>query len=106
MSFPLAAQPDILRASQKDEYFLALFRDECRELASAMMGNRSAAWEAETDLVSALCYHTATTAVARPTLGEEYCDISQATAFQPTLLMLARKLLPAHRLVPPPSSAA
>eukprot|EP00478_Filoreta_tenera_P005799 GABV01007142.1.p1 GENE.GABV01007142.1~~GABV01007142.1.p1 ORF type:complete len:108 (-),score=14.16 GABV01007142.1:52-375(-) len=72
-----ADQPDILRASQKDEYYLSILRDECQELASHLFGARSALYSDEIDLLSALGYFAMTTVAGHRTLGEEYCDILQ-----------------------------
>eukprot|EP00455_Lapot_gusevi_P019223 TRINITY_DN2065_c0_g1_i2.p1 TRINITY_DN2065_c0_g1~~TRINITY_DN2065_c0_g1_i2.p1 ORF type:complete len:343 (-),score=35.90 TRINITY_DN2065_c0_g1_i2:33-1061(-) len=77
--FPPASQPDIVRAYQKDQFYANLFRDECQELASSILGVRSGRIEPEIHAFSEACYHGLTTLIGNRTLGEEYCDILQVT---------------------------
>lgn len=73
--FPTAAQPDMVRALQKDEYYLANLQENCHEIASNILGNfkqadpcqfgltpcvigrRSVHWKAEIDAVAGIVYH-------------------------------------------------
>lgn len=76
--FNFAGQPDIVRAAQKDSYFLSTLQDDIREFGCAMFGgHRMSRYEAEVDLMSSACYYGLTTLIACKTLGEEYCDILQ-----------------------------
>jgi len=43
LMFPAAAQPDILRCLQKDEYYLSQLQEDMHEVASNLLGTRSVA---------------------------------------------------------------
>lgn len=74
--FSPAPQPDIVRALQKDEYFIAQFSEDVKDVATDLIGsNRSSQLEDELDLLTEMCYHTCTTLIGAKTLGEEYSEI-------------------------------
>jgi len=79
MAFPYAAQPDIVRASQKDESYRGHTLDLFQDVARRLFGARQAImWGSEVDLVSRLVYSLVTTGCGQQTPGEEYCDTLQA----------------------------
>ncbi|KAL0490467.1 peroxin [Acrasis kona] len=76
--FPLAGQPDIVRAYQKDEYYQSLMFDQARELFQWFLGSgRVIRLETELKTLTETIYYILTTLINKPTLGEEYCDILQ-----------------------------
>ncbi|KAK9786583.1 hypothetical protein WJX73_010336 [Symbiochloris irregularis] len=78
--FPGAGQPDIVRASQKDELYLQYLTDACLDAVRGLLGPRRALlWMREVRLFSELLYHGLTTGAGLQTLGEEYCDILQVS---------------------------
>lgn len=78
--FPLAAQPDIVRSWQKDEYYLHVLNLQTREVAQILLGQRQfAKYESEIKTFCDVLYFGVTTCVNQPTLGEEYCDLVQIT---------------------------
>ncbi|EGG08873.1 uncharacterized protein MELLADRAFT_84453 [Melampsora larici-populina 98AG31] len=79
--FPNAAQPEIIRADQKDAYFISTLQDM---LESSIRGIVGARWLTShsngiRDAVH-LFYYILTTLKASQTLGEEYCGILQVDA--------------------------
>ncbi|KAL3156613.1 hypothetical protein ABBQ38_000900 [Trebouxia sp. C0009 RCD-2024] len=101
--FPAAAQPDVVRASQKDELYLHYLTDACHDAVRRLLGPRRALlWNRETAVAAQLLYHGLTTGAGVQTLGEEYCDILQVTGrtgvppgtVQRGLLVLLQALLP------------
>ncbi|KAJ7171881.1 Pex12 amino terminal region-domain-containing protein [Mycena crocata] len=80
-SFPPAQQAQIIRANQRDLYHVFF-------VLRAWLGTRwLSRWDKEVDLFVKLGYYGLTTVRATQTLGEEYTDIWQYSAF--------------HRTVPP-----
>jgi len=77
LRFPLAEQPDIVRAAQKDDFYQRLFNEQCYDLISRIAGARvSMQKQREVRLLSELVYYSLNTLVGpTQTLGEEYCDI-------------------------------
>jgi len=76
--FPLAAQPDIVRAAQKDEFYMHYLHAQVRDLCAQWLGSRILMkYEHEIKLLSDLSYYAITTCIGQQTLGEEYCDITQ-----------------------------
>lgn len=73
---------DLFRSLQKDEYHLSHWRLEWNEFASSIFGSHASRYEPEMDLLARGTYYGCTTLLAggQSTLGEEYCDITQATA--------------------------
>eukprot|EP01122_Echinamoeba_exundans_P013378 TRINITY_DN5837_c0_g2_i1.p1 TRINITY_DN5837_c0_g2~~TRINITY_DN5837_c0_g2_i1.p1 ORF type:complete len:355 (-),score=39.81 TRINITY_DN5837_c0_g2_i1:147-1172(-) len=92
--FPFAPQPDIVRASQKDEYYKKLLYDKYFDLVRYYLGPREALTvQDETKLASDLSYYGLTTLVGRQTLGEEYCDLMQIQASRMTAPIVFERLL-------------
>lgn len=76
--FPLAAQPEIMRAAEKDEQYASYVYEACRDAFRHLFGTRVAvAYQSETKLLGQMLYYILTTGSGQQTLGEEYCDITQ-----------------------------
>jgi peroxin-10 len=76
--FPGAAQPEVMRAAEKDEHYVAHLCEACHESFRHVVGTRLAvAYQNETRLAGRVLYYLLTTGSGLQTLGEEYCDISQ-----------------------------
>lgn len=76
--FPLAAQPEIMRAAEKDDQYASFVYDACRDAFRHLFGTRMAvAFQSETKLLGQILYFLLTTGSGQQTLGEEYCDITQ-----------------------------
>ncbi|KAG7037692.1 Peroxisome biogenesis factor 10 [Cucurbita argyrosperma subsp. argyrosperma] len=78
--FPLAAQPEIMRAAEKDDQYASFVYDACRDAFRHLFGARLAvAYQSETKLLGQMLYYVLTTGSGQQTLGEEYCDINQVS---------------------------
>ncbi|KAL5559522.1 hypothetical protein UlMin_035733 [Ulmus minor] len=76
--FPVAAQPEVMRAAEKDEQYASFVYDACRDAFRHLFGTRIAvAYQSETKLLGQMLYYVLTTGSGQQTLGEEYCDITQ-----------------------------
>uniref|UniRef100_A0A7N0U7F4 RING-type E3 ubiquitin transferase n=1 Tax=Kalanchoe fedtschenkoi TaxID=63787 RepID=A0A7N0U7F4_KALFE len=76
--FPLAAQPEIMRAAEKDEQYASYVYEACRDAFRHLFGARVAIYyQSETKLLGQMLYYVLTTGSGQQTLGEEYCDITQ-----------------------------
>ncbi|KAJ0246360.1 Peroxisome biogenesis factor 10 [Hirschfeldia incana] len=76
--FPLAAQPEIMRAAEKDDQYASFIHEACRDAFRHLFGTRIAlAYQKEMKLVGQMLYYVLTTGSGQQTLGEEYCDIIQ-----------------------------
>lgn len=76
--FPLAAQPEIMRAAEKDDQYAAFVYEACRDAFRHIFGTRVAlTYQNETKLLGQMLYYILTTGAGHQTLGEEYCDINQ-----------------------------
>lgn len=76
--FPSAAQPEIMRAAEKDDQYASFVYDACRDAFRHLFGARVAvAYQNETRLLGQMLYYVLTTGSGQQTLGEEYCDITQ-----------------------------
>ncbi|THG19926.1 hypothetical protein TEA_021547 [Camellia sinensis var. sinensis] len=78
--FPVAAQPEIMRAAEKDEQYASFVYDGCRDAFRHLFGTRVAVvYQSETKLLGQMLYYILTTGSGQQTLGEEYCDITQVS---------------------------
>eukprot|EP00164_Ancoracysta_twista_P004557 GFYU01006147.1.p1 GENE.GFYU01006147.1~~GFYU01006147.1.p1 ORF type:complete len:341 (+),score=59.23 GFYU01006147.1:106-1128(+) len=78
--FPLAGQPEILRAAEKDEYYIHELDDDLVDVLNRIFGSqRTNAWSSEIFQLARGLYVASTSACNRTTMGEEYCDIVQVT---------------------------
>lgn len=76
--FPLAAQPEIMRAAQKDDQYASFVYEACRDAFRHLFGTRAAiSYQSETKLLGQMLYYILTTGAGQQTLGEEYCDVTQ-----------------------------
>ncbi|KAK1369389.1 Peroxisome biogenesis factor 10 [Heracleum sosnowskyi] len=76
--FPLAAQPEVMRAAEKDDQYASFVYEACRDALRQLLGTRIAvAYQNETKLLGQMLYYVLTTGAGQQTLGEEYCDITQ-----------------------------
>ncbi|XP_028557205.1 peroxisome biogenesis factor 10 isoform X1 [Dendrobium catenatum] len=92
--FPPAAQPEIMRAAEKDDQYAAFVHDACRdafrhlfgtrvvvtfqsEVSSRLMSINVFANKHKIKLLGQTLYYLLTTGAGQQTLGEEYCDLSQ-----------------------------
>ncbi|XP_031650594.1 peroxisome biogenesis factor 10 [Oncorhynchus kisutch] len=78
-----ANQPQLIRSSQKDEYYQQCLRNNANEAFQTLAGSkRWLHWRKEIQLLSDLAYYGLTTFSGYQTLGEEYVSIIQV---DPTL---------------------
>ncbi|CAJ0913955.1 8474_t:CDS:2, partial [Entrophospora sp. SA101] len=78
LSFPEAAQPDIIRANQKDVYYQRVLAEQMSQVFRLLLGTRRQhQCQKEITIISDFCYFCLTTLLGTQTLGEEYCDIMQ-----------------------------
>ncbi|PIA33764.1 hypothetical protein AQUCO_04000076v1 [Aquilegia coerulea] len=70
--FPLAAQPEVMRAAEKDDQYASYVSEACRDAFRHLFGTRVAVAHQ-----SEMLYYVITTGSGQQTLGEEYCDITQ-----------------------------
>ncbi|XP_020672389.1 peroxisome biogenesis factor 10 isoform X2 [Dendrobium catenatum] len=76
--FPPAAQPEIMRAAEKDDQYAAFVHDACRDAFRHLFGTRVVVtFQSEIKLLGQTLYYLLTTGAGQQTLGEEYCDLSQ-----------------------------
>ncbi|THU90738.1 hypothetical protein K435DRAFT_759884 [Dendrothele bispora CBS 962.96] len=80
--FPDAQQAQIIRAHQRDLYHVSSLREQTENVLRSWLGTRwLTRWDKEFELVVNLVYYGLTTGRAIQTLGEEYTDIWQYSAF-------------------------
>ncbi|KAK2989451.1 hypothetical protein RJ640_018769 [Escallonia rubra] len=86
--FPLAAQPEVMRAAEKDEQYASYVYEACRDafrhlfalflwFLSKLPIPGNTLINSETKLLGQMLYYVLTTGAGQQTLGEEYCDITQ-----------------------------
>ncbi|PNW80959.1 hypothetical protein CHLRE_07g337050v5 [Chlamydomonas reinhardtii] len=106
LSLLAASQPDMVRASQKDDTYAEQFLEATREVARRLLGPfRALQYAREVKLLSSALYHGLTTGLGRATLGEEYCGIDQVAAVDARAPSLPRRLLLAALLSAGPYAA-
>ncbi|CAI2188339.1 9531_t:CDS:2 [Funneliformis geosporum] len=80
ITFPYAAQPDIIRANQKDVYYQRVLEEQVINVFRTFFGTRILhQYQKEVNVISDLFYFGLTTLLGTQTLGEEYCDIMQTS---------------------------
>eukprot|EP01084_Bolivina_argentea_P137449 242057_1 len=77
--FQEASAAELIRASQKDEFFMQSIRSQLLDILSEIFGSYSVRYENEIDLMAKLLYFIPTTLFNNATLGEEYCSIKPIT---------------------------
>ncbi|KAI8562474.1 hypothetical protein RHMOL_Rhmol03G0039400 [Rhododendron molle] len=92
--FPTAAQPEIMRAAEKDDQYASFVYDACRDAFRHLFGllplllkletvvdvnsqTLPVSYSFQTKLLGQMLYYVLTTGSGQQTLGEEYCDIIQ-----------------------------
>ncbi|KNE67031.1 hypothetical protein AMAG_12108 [Allomyces macrogynus ATCC 38327] len=102
--FPLATPPDVIRAAQKDDYYVAMLRNSMAEVVASTLGSREYARLSKyLGTAASTLYYALTTGLGQSTLGEEYCDIVPTTAdassvparWSRFLFVLSQSVLPA-----------
>ncbi|KAI8047897.1 Pex12 amino terminal region-domain-containing protein [Thamnidium elegans] len=94
MDFPYGAQPDIIRANQKDVYYQMVLQEQMTRVAQQFLGaRRQHQWQKEINTVSNFCYYGLTTLLGTQTLGEEYCDLVQIDQNNQTYPGLIRRFM-------------
>ncbi|KAL6656939.1 hypothetical protein ACP70R_004719 [Stipagrostis hirtigluma subsp. patula] len=92
--FPSAAQPEVMRAAEKDDSYAAHVTEACRDAFRHLFGTRVAvAYQSEIKLLGQSLYYLLTTGSGQQTLGEEYCDISQVATSHGLPPTPARRIL-------------
>ncbi|SHO77135.1 Similar to S.cerevisiae protein PEX10 (Peroxisomal membrane E3 ubiquitin ligase) [Malassezia sympodialis ATCC 42132] len=75
LSYPRAAQAEIVRLHQKDQYYRSLFYDQLKEVAIDFLGaRRSQVWDEILSLVASAAYFGLSTLGGAQSLGEEYVN--------------------------------
>ncbi|KAI8385049.1 Pex12 amino terminal region-domain-containing protein [Radiomyces spectabilis] len=103
LNFPPGAQPDIIRANQKDVYYQTILQEQMSSVVQQFFGSRRQhQWQKEVHTLSDFCYYGLTTLLGSQTLGEEYCDLLQINQYTNTFpgLMRRASLVFAHTLLP------
>ncbi|KZO97914.1 hypothetical protein CALVIDRAFT_65398 [Calocera viscosa TUFC12733] len=78
---PAATQPQIIRAHQRDHFFLAAFKEQADSVLRSFLGTRTLSrWEGEANLLIRAFYLSLTFGRGLQTLGEEYTDVYQVSA--------------------------
>jgi len=78
LHFPLAAQPEIIRADQKDAYYINHLQDQIEPLLRALKGSRWVNNNAtRLEEISKLIYLSLTTLPGSQTLGESFATLSR-----------------------------
>ena len=76
LMFSAASQPDIVRSSQKDVFYLNQFRAQTTEILGKLLGARFALhYQPEMKLAAEVLYYGLSTLAGNLTFGEEYCDL-------------------------------
>ncbi|CAD5195823.1 unnamed protein product [Musa acuminata subsp. malaccensis] len=93
--FTPAAQPEIMRAAEKDDHYAAYVHDACRDAFRHLFGTRVAvAYQSEASLLlGQTLYYILTTGSGQQTLGEEYCDVCQVASSYGLSPTPARRML-------------
>lgn len=92
-SFPRAAQPEIVRAYQKDAYYRDLLQSQVQDVVRSLLGSR--ALFAHANLISFLgsvTYFTLSTLGGAQTLGEEYVNAMMTEGRTGRIVGLKRRL--------------
>jgi len=92
--FPLAAQPEVMRAAEKDDHYASYVYDACHDAFRHVFGTRFAvAYQNEMKLAGQMLYYLLTTGSGLQTLGEEYCDLTQVARSSGVPPTPARRIL-------------
>lgn len=102
---PLAAanQSQLIRSTQKDEYYRTLLKNQANEAFQTCAGSkRWLDWRREVELLLDLTYYSLTTFSGYQTLGEEYVNIVQVDPTKRRIPSVARRglFVLCHAFVP------
>ncbi|XP_053546325.1 peroxisome biogenesis factor 10 [Bombina bombina] len=103
MAFSAPNQPQLIRSSQKDEYFQGSLRGQAHETCQAFVGAKKwLQWRKEIELLCDVAYYTLTTFSGYQTLGEEYVNIVQVDSSKKKVPSLIQRglLVCCHTLLP------
>ncbi|CAO3635752.1 unnamed protein product [Cunninghamella blakesleeana] len=103
LSLPFGAQPDIIRANQKDVYYQSILQEQMSTVCQQFLGaRRQHQWQKEINTFSDFCYYGLTTLLGTQTLGEEYCDLVQINQYSEIYPGFIRRfiLVFTHTLLP------
>ncbi|XP_072537149.1 peroxisome biogenesis factor 10 [Salminus brasiliensis] len=98
-----ANQPQLIRSSQKDDYYQSSLRNNTNEAFQTVAGSkRWLQWRKELELLSDLTYYALTTLSGYQTLGEEYVNIVQVDPTKQRIPSRLRRgsLILLHTFVP------
>ncbi|XP_072305432.1 peroxisome biogenesis factor 10 [Eucyclogobius newberryi] len=98
-----ANQSQLIRSSQKDDYYQRVLRNNANEAFQTVAGSkRWLDWRREVELLTDLAYYTLTTFSGYQTLGEEYVHVLQVDPSQRRVPSLGRRagVVLCHSLVP------
>jgi peroxin-10 len=99
MELPFAGQPDIVLASQKDQFHTRELRDSVYSVAEGALGPQATSGaKPELNLLADFFYFFLTTFSGRQTLGEEYCDLYYFEEDGRTRISIAKRSLLAAML--------
>jgi peroxin-10 len=79
--FEVSAQPDIVRAFQKDAFYEQILCEDVQELLDLAFGGVAVRVQPHIRTVSSFIYYLQSTGHGNRTLGEEYCDILQVCGY-------------------------
>ncbi|XP_027869270.1 peroxisome biogenesis factor 10 [Xiphophorus couchianus] len=89
-----ANQAQLIRSSQKDEFYRSLLRNSANEACQSVAGSKHwLDWRREVELLSDLAYYGLTTLSGYQTLGEEYVGIVQVDPSRRQIPSRARRCL-------------
>lgn len=102
MFFPYSQQPDIVRSSQKDQFYIKYLHDQLFDIFTKILGPRfGLRFSKELAIASEVAFYSSTTIPGSQTLGEEYCDILQVAPEQRIPSLMRRfALVLAHVSLP------
>ncbi|XP_068754091.1 peroxisome biogenesis factor 10-like [Montipora capricornis] len=90
--FARAGQPELIRANQKDSYYLGFLREGVGQICRNFLGPFCwIKWKTEIELLADLFYFGLTTISGFQTLGEEYCNIVQVDRSRTMVPSLLRR---------------
>lgn len=92
-NFPRAAQPEIVRAYQKDVYYRDLLQSQLQDVVRSLLGSRTLFAHAETiSFLGSTVYFTLSTLGGAQTLGEEYVNAMMTDGRTGRIVGLRRRL--------------
>ncbi|KAK2840824.1 hypothetical protein Q7C36_012403 [Tachysurus vachellii] len=103
MSLVPANQPQLIRSSQKDEFYQTSLRNNTNDAFQTLAGSRRwLQWRKELEVLSDLAYYSLTTLSGYQTLGEEYVNIIQVDPTRRRIPSQTRRLalILLHTFVP------